>query len=372
MDRNEFLKLAGFTGLGATIDVKRFGRSRFTYGMIPSNGGLKIPTGERLYQGPFPVYDGEFPLEAVSGWGVVMTTIPSDRVLKNFGMGLVIYIMDEMGPPKVKGQSLSETIEKLAQIPFGQKLYIRVNWKDLQKEPGKLSLSKAWRLTFKMAEKYGKRIGFRVMLQNPNIPGLALPKFVAEKVPSIRLGNKVGKNNRTGGLKGKHQTMPKYANPEFQKYWKEFDGLLASKYNGNRHIEYMDTYMYGFWGEGHNWPIHKISFPDHVIAEKTFKAMFQHQLKNWDKVPLTTNTQPDLNHVGNDALVRETLRTNNWLRSDSIYTENQQIDELSNRPSWIGATLEVGMFKIEDKRFDVHTYNHGQTPTSDGIYHVMD
>lgn len=374
MDRKNFFKTIGLGGLATTVGIKGFLGSKVMAASTSSYGGNRGPQiaeEDRLYQGPWPVYEGEFPLEAVGGYSVVMTTVPSNRILKNVGMGLVIYVMDEVGPPKVKGQTLSETIEKLVKIPFGQKLYMRVNWKDLQKKPGSLSPSKAWRLTYEMAEKYNKRIGFRVMLQNPNIPGFALPQFLHPKAISIPLGNKVGKNDRTGGLQGKAQYMPKYADPVFQKAWREFDDLLAAKYNGDPRIEYMDTYMYGFWGEGHNWPIHKISFPDHVIAEKTFKSMFRHQLKNWDKVPLLTNTEPDFNHVGNDALVRETLRTNNWLRSDTIYIENKQIEELSNRPSWIGSALEVGMFEIEDNR-NAQPYDHGQTPTSDQIQHVLD
>jgi hypothetical protein len=374
MKRKEFIQSAGMVILLAPFGIKTLRANDSTRTGKQSSSSIGWPdevVENRLYQGPFPVYDGEFPLESVGGWGVVMTTVPSDRILKNFGMGLVIYIMDEMGPPKVKGQSLSETIEKLAQIPFGQKLYMRVNWKDLQKKPGILSPSKAWKLTFDMAKKYDKKIGFRVMLQNPNIPGSALPEFLTQLVPpiSIKLGNKTGKNDRTGGLKGKAQTIPKYADPRFQKAWQEFDELLASKYNGDPHIEYMDTYMYGFWGEGHNWPIHKISFPDHVIAEKTFKSMFRLQLKHWDKVPLLTNTEPDFNHIGNDALVRETLRTNNWLRSDTIFIANQQIEELSNRPPWIGSVSEVGM--SDGKAKDVHIYN-GQTQTANEIRHVMD
>jgi hypothetical protein len=175
----------------------------------------------------------------------------------------------------------------------------------------------------------------------------------------------------TGGLANKAQTMPDFSNPAFQVLWKSFNELLAGQYNGNAQIEFMDTYMYGFWGEGHNWPIEKISFPDHITAADTFQQMLYYQLKVWDKTPLLTNTQPDFNHVGNDFLLQETLRTNNWLRTDTIFIENQQIDELSNRPSWIAAGVEVGMFRTED-RADVHFDSYKQTPTANMIQHVID
>lgn len=349
MDRKKFIESLGFAGLASTLGFRMPGNGRCP------NDGPEIH--DRLYQGPFPV-------EAVPGWNVVMTTTPSDRILQNFGMGLVTYVVDEVGPPDVNGESLKTSIEKLAQIPLGQKLYLRVNWKDLQNEPGELSLSKAWKIAFEMAEKYDKRIGFRVMLSNPEIPGMAIPDFVAQKVPRVKLG----KTDKIG-LSGKVHYEPQYDHPAFQRAFREFDELLASRYNGHPGIEYMDTYMYGFWGEGHTWPFRGNPFPDSVIARETFSKMFEQQRKDWDKVPLTTNTQPDFSNVGNTAILRKTLHTNNWLRSDTIFIENQQISALGNRAPWIGATLEVGMSDGTAEGVKIH---NGQTLTADEIHHVMD
>ena len=103
----------------------------------------------------------------------------------------------------------------------------------------------------------------------------------------------------------------------------------------------MDTFMYGFWGEGHSWPFEGNPFPDNVTAEKTFVKMFDTQLEYWTKTPLATNTQPDFSRVGNSELVDKTIRTNNWLRTDTIYIENMQIESLSNRPPWIAAICEL-------------------------------
>jgi len=351
MDRKKFIKSVGMTGLASTMGIRGF-RDHTSQ---PDCNGPEID--DRLYQGPFPV-------EEVPGWDVVMTTVPSDRVLDNFGMGLVTYVVDEAGPPSVDGESLSQSIEKLAKIPLGQKLYLRVNWKDLQDKPGELNPSKEWQLAFEMAEKYNKKIAFRVMLSNPEIPGMAIPDFVAEKVPKVKLGT-----TDQIGLKGKVHYEPRYDHPAFQKAFRKFNELMALKYNGHPQIEYMDTFMYGFWGEGHTWPFEGNPFPDSVVAEQTFTKMFQHQLSCWDHVPLTTNTQPDFSNVGNDTILRETLRTNNWLRSDTIFVENQQIAALSNRSPWIGATLEVGMSDGKQQNIQL---SDGQTHTDNEIHHVMD
>jgi hypothetical protein len=364
MDRKRFLTSIGLSGIcAATAGFQRIiGRSD----PLPSPQDLNALSGgpqvdDLLFQGPFP-------FQEVPDWQVVMTTSSSDRLLKNVGMGLVTYVIDEAGPPKVPGETLAQSIEKLAQIPFAEKMYMRLNWKDLQKERGKLAPSEAWRLTFEMAAKYNKRIGFRVMFQNPHIPDLALPNFVAKEVPRVTLG-RTDKLGGTGNLKV--QSIPRYASPEFQKYFKEFDDLLSSEYGESPYVEYMDTYMYGFWGEGHTWPFEKIGNPfgDPALTRNTFKSMFAHQCRNWKNVPLTTNTSPDIYDAGNDALIRETYHTNNWLRADTIYIYNQQIDQISNRSPWMGAALEVGMSDGQDE--DIHEYE-GQTSTDNKIQHVID
>ena len=37
---------------------------------------------------------------------------------------------------------------------------------------------------------------------------------------------------------------------------------MAAEFNGNPSIEFVDTFMYGFWGEGHTWPFSNNPFPD--------------------------------------------------------------------------------------------------------------
>ncbi len=74
-------------------------------------------------------------------------------------------------------------------LPLGTKLYLRVNWKDVQQRPGKLDLCEHWKLTFELARRYRKRIGFRVMMSNPDIPDSPLPEFLRDKIPMVKLGD---------------------------------------------------------------------------------------------------------------------------------------------------------------------------------------
>ena len=127
--------------------------------------------------------------------------------------------------------------------------------------------------------------------------------------------------------------------------------------------------MYGFWGEGHTWPFDGHRFPDNTTAENTFIEMFEHQRKNWDRTPLCTNTQPDWSQVGNSEILDRTVRSGNWLRTDTIYVENTQIDALGNRPPWIAATIEQG---IADGTPDTLDIRDGIPRTESIVAHVKD
>lgn len=365
MNRRRFLTSSGLlaltTGLGA-------GEAR---GFVPAHNWEKYDFGSgpsvanRLNQGPFPQYPPE---EVIPGSDVVMATTPSNEVVPGFGKGLVTYISGDLGAPRVEGEALGETIENLAKIPLGDKLYIRVLWSEIQKRPGRLDFPEYWKLTFEMAKKYNKRVGFRVMMSDPDVTESALPDFVAEKVPLVELvGEWRGDPSRVRHQKTHYE--PRYDHPFFQEAFKELNGLLAADLNGHPLVEYLDTFMYGFWGEGHTWPFRNNPFPDYPTAERTWIGLLEAQLEHWTKTPLVTNTQPDFSRVGNSEIVDRTVRSHNWLRTDTIFVENMQIESLSNRPPWIAAICEVGMSdgSPESLRID-----EGVPYTENVIAHVMD
>jgi hypothetical protein len=97
--------------------------------------------------------------------------------------------------------------------------------------------------------------------------------------------------------------------------------------------------------------------------------MFDVQLEHWKKTPLVTNTQPDFSRVGNSELVDRTIRSHNWLRSDTIFIENEQIEALSNRPPWVAAVLEASM---AEGTSEAGESDEGVTATENVVAHVMD
>jgi hypothetical protein len=337
VDRRTFLKSATVAGIAGGMGT------RPASAFVPAHNWGKYDFGsgpaitDRLNQGPFPQY----PPEAVfPGGDVVMATTRSEEIVPNFGKGLVTYISGDLGRDEIKSDNIAQAIEALASLPLGQKLYIRVPWRDVQTQPGRLDFADYWKITFEMAAKYKKRVGFRVMMSDPDIPGSALPGFLANKVPMVKLAGE-WKGNPNEVRYRKAHLQPRYDDPHFQDAYRELNELLASELNGSPLVEYMDTFMYGFWGEGHTWPYTNNPFPDYATAERTWIHMLEVQLGCWTKTPLATNTQPDFSRVGNSELVDRTVRSGNWLRTDTIFIENMQIESLSNRPPWVGAVLEI-------------------------------
>lgn len=343
MRRRTFFKTGMLGAAAAYVPPHNF--DKYDFGAGP-------PVQNRLNQGPFPA-------DLYPSWTVVMALTPSEEVVPNYGMGFLTYLCDEKELLRVSGKSEETALEELAAFPLGSKLYLRVNWKDVQTRPGRLDPSNIWKASFALSKQYGKRIGFRVMISNPDIPGYALPDFLLRKVPMVKLGS----------WQGRDREEPRCDDPVFQSAFRELHDLLAAEYDGNPNVEFVDASMYGFWGEGHTWPLEKNPYPDYVTAENTFVQMFEEQLARWKRTPLVTNTQPDFSKVGNSELVDRTVRSGNWLRTDTIFIENEQIEALSNRPPWIAAAIEVGISDGSEKSLRP---DEGVTYSDNVISHAQD
>jgi hypothetical protein len=334
MDRRNFIKA------GAALSILNGLRAARAQDIPPHNWdgydfgpGFKIT--DRLNQGPFGIEQDE-------GWYTVLVTSPSDKAVKNYGLGLVGYTWEEGGPSlkaRQGAETLEQHVERLASLPFVDVLYIRCDWRDVQSKPGRLDLNPVWRLTFDAAKRHDLRVGFRVQMSNTEgqPQRLALPDFLQAKVPLV----KIGKLKR-GDVEF---VEPRYDHPAFQSAFRELNALLAARFDDDPLMEYVDLMMYGFWGEGHTSAL-PAPFPDYLTAEKTFTEMTELQLNSWKRVQLAVNTQPDISKVGNNRVLDMCVRAGCWLRSDSIVIEEPiQIEELANRPPWLASILEDGYYR---------------------------
>ena len=298
-----------------------------------------FPVRQRLDQGPFEI-------EQDQGWRTALFTTASEKPLRNPGLGLVGYAWEENGPAlavRSGKRTLEDQIEQTASLPFVDVLYIRCDWRNVQKQAGKLDLDPVWQLTLDAARRHNLRVAFRIQLSNPEFQPkeIALPEFLRQKIPLVNIGS----IQRRGNIQ---YVEPRYDHPEFRKAFTELNHLLAERFDGDPLLEWMDLMQYGFWGEGHTSNLPS-PFPDYATAERTFLEMTTEQLDAWKKTPLAVNTQPDISHVGNNRVIDAAMRAGAWLRSDSIEIEEPiQIDQIANRPPWLAAIMEDGYFRQYD------------------------
>jgi len=297
--------------------------------------GSGPPVRDRLNQGPFDIDQDQ-------GWQTILFTTPSERPVRNPGLGLIGYAWEESGPSlaaRAGRETLEQHVEKMSSLPFVDVLYVRCDWRNVQSRGGQLDLNPVFDLVFDAAKRRGLRVAFRIQLSNHEFQPeqLALPEFLRDRIPLVKIGKIPGKDGEF--------REPRYDHPEFQKAFNELNDLLAARFEGNPLLEWMDLMQYGFWGEGHTSDFPR-PFPDYPTAERTFIAMTERQIDTWKKTPLAVNTQPDISNVGNRTIIDVAVRAGAWLRSDSIIVEEPiQIEELANRPPWLAAILEDGYLR---------------------------
>jgi hypothetical protein len=334
MQRRNFIKAGAAlamlrsldTGNAQQVPARTWDDYNFSFGPTPE---------DRLNQGPFGIEQDE-------GWYTVLVTSQSDQPVRNYGLGLVGYAREEGGPSLAARQgkeTLDQHVENLSSLPFVDVLYIRCDWRDVQTEPGRLNLNPVFKLTFDAAKRRNLRVAFRIQMSNTEgqPTRLALPDFLQNKVPLVKIGKTYGSDFQF--------VEPRYDHPTFQTAFRELNELLAAEFDDNPLMEFVDLMMYGFWGEGHTSNLPN-PFPDYLTAEKTFIDMTRLQLELWKKVPLAANTQPDISGVGNTRVLDMCVRAGCWLRSDSIIIEEPiQIEQLSNRPPWLAVVMEDGYYR---------------------------
>jgi hypothetical protein len=329
--------------------------------------GSPFPARERLNQGPFDIDQDQ-------GWQTVLFTTPSEKPLRNPGLGLVGYTWEEGGPSvavREGRQTLEDHVEKMASLPFVDVLYIRCDWRNVQKQAGRLDLDPVWDLTMAAAKRHGLRVAFRIQSSNTVFQPqqLALPEFLRSRVPMVKIG-RMKSGELSGGSTG-DWIEPRYDHPEYLKALAELNSLLAARFDGDPLIEWVDMMHVGFWGEGHfgGFPS---SFPDFATAQRTLNKMVRIQLDSWKKIPLAMNTEPDISNTGNREAVEIAVRGGAWVRSDSILVEEPiQIEELTNRPPWLAAILEDGTYR----KYDVSTLPMdaaGVNTLENDMLHVLD
>jgi len=145
-------------------------------------------------------------------------------------------------------QSLNRaTFDRMMELPYNDNLYIRFEWRDVQKQRGKLELPEAWKWVLEAAEKQGKRWSFRIMNCSPHsMSENGLPEFLQGKLKMIPYWHA----DNVPGPRPKY--FPEYSN-DYLNWWGELVSLLGEEYDNHSLLEYADISGYGFWGEMHHF-----------------------------------------------------------------------------------------------------------------------
>ncbi len=182
---------------------------------------------------------------------------PAEGAVPNPGLGVSGYVVSdhmhvgytedewqrtEKDPPRPLDRA---SFDKMMGLPHLDNLYIRVEWRDVQKERGKLHLPESWKWMLDAVEETGKSWGFRIMPFSPHsIYPNGLPAFLQgrfEMKPYWR-------SQFSGG--------PKYFahyTKDYLDYWQEFLFLLGEAFDNHPKLEFVDVSGFGFWGEFHHW-----------------------------------------------------------------------------------------------------------------------
>lgn len=363
MRRRDFMGSGALAGTLAGLRLRRANADVPVHRWDGYDFGRGPAVPDRLNQGPFGI-------DQDAGWYTILVTTPSEKPLRNYGLGLVGYTWEENGPSlavREGGESLERHVEKLASLPFVSVLYIRCDWRDVQRRPGRLDLSPVWALTLAAAKAHGLRVAFRVQLSSPNFQPkqLSMPDFLQSRVPLVKIGRQPASSTFD-------YLEPRYDHPAFQSAFRELNELLAAEFDGNPSVEFADLMMYGWWGEGHTADLPN-PFPDALTAERTTVEMARLQIDAWKRVPLAVNTQPDISSVGNNEVLDMVVRAGGWVRSDSIVLDEPiQIEELANRPPWLACVMEDGYYR--HYRVDAKTPvdDAGVTVIENGLLHALD
>jgi hypothetical protein len=187
---------------------------------------------------------------------LVKTPAISSDVRLNPGKGWVLYGDVAAYSPKL--------------LALGTVNYERTEWGSLEPKPGVFR----WEFVddrIRRCALLGKSFAFGVMCANVSSnQEYPTPKWVFDEGAESR----TSKSPVTGVM----QVIPKWDDPIFLRELGKFAQALGKRYDGNRHIAFIDIRSYGNWGEGHLYliggtRISNDALKQHIMA---YKDAFAH------------------------------------------------------------------------------------------------
>jgi hypothetical protein len=237
---------------------------------------------------------------------------PARGAVRNPGMGISAFVhSDHMEPKFDTNERLKldkPTFDRFAALPYNDNLYLRYEWRDVQKDRGKLSLPDGWKWTLEAVEKLGKRWSFRIMNFMPQSTSRnGLPEFLQGKLKMIPYRHP----EITYGQQPYY--YPEYSD-DYLKYWDELNFLLGESFDDHPLLDFVDVSGYGLWGEIHHQRGFHPQSPERTAY--IFNRLMEGHLKAYPKTPGALNN--------NFAELKDGLKAFQegkfWSRRDSFAT----------------------------------------------------
>jgi hypothetical protein len=162
---------------------------------------------------------------------------PAEGPVPNPGMGVNAYVFSDhmhvgyTGGEWNRTQGLPPlpldraTFTRMMELPYVDNLYLRFEWRDVQKQRGKLELPEAWKWVLDAADKNGKRWSFRIMNCSPHsMAENGLPEFLHGRLKMIPYWH----GDNVPGPRPKY--FPEYSD-EYLNWWGECVSLLGAEFD---------------------------------------------------------------------------------------------------------------------------------------------
>ncbi len=186
---------------------------------------------------------------------ITVSTVDTKAALVNPGMGWTMHFYSNV--PGNYGSRLApeDTVED---FPGLSTVYLRIPWAFIEPTEGKFN----WAILDTPAQRWiaaGKRIALRLTCSE-NWMKYATPEWV-KKAGAKGTFYQYGK----GRVAQSGSWDPFFDDPVFVKKLDKFLTMVATRYDGNPNVEFIDVGTFGLWGEGHT---HASSKQDRIDIQK--------------------------------------------------------------------------------------------------------
>lgn len=217
-----------------------------------------------------------------------------------------------------------KSFDRFLQLPYVDMLYLRVEWCDIHKGPGRLELPEAFQWMLDEVEKNGKRWAFRVMNSSPHTRfETSVPEFLLDKFDyEVYWHN----HCQTPPWPKKY---PKYTE-EYFKWWGELVNLVADRFDSHPLLEFSEIAGFGHWAEAHHYasytgPDGPIYNKDPENVEEIVDRIITQHLDAFKLTPSILN----IHFTEYEAGMRHMRDSGVWIRRDS-FQESFSIHEWRN------------------------------------------